>query len=1128
MTTPTPVLAPLPAPVASNVPAPDTSPQAADPLWYRDATIYQLHVKSFADANGDGIGDFKGLIGRLDYIRELGTDTVWLLPFYPSPRRDDGYDIADYRGVHPDYGTMDDVRHFIAEAHARGMRVVTELVINHTSNEHPWFQAARKAPPGSPERDFYVWSDNDEAYAGTRVIFVDTERSNWTWDPVAGAYFWHRFYSHQPDLNFDNPAVLEEVLSVMRFWLDVGVDGLRLDAVPYLVEREGTNNENLPETHAILKKIRAELDAYAPGRMLLAEANQWPEDAQQYFGDGDECNMSFHFPLMPRMYMAIAREDRFPITDIMRQTPSIPENCQWVVFLRNHDELTLEMVTDSERDYLWSTYASDRRARINLGIRRRLAPLLEHDRRRIELMNGLLLSMPGTPVIYYGDEIGMGDNIHLGDRDGVRTPMQWSPDRNGGFSRADPEALILPPIMGPIYGYAAVNVEAQESDQHSLLNWTRRLLAVRKTYRAFGRGVQRFLYPANRKVLAFLRSYGDQDILCVSNLSRTAQAVEVDLGEFTGRIPVDLLGGSAFPPIGQLPYLLTMPPYAFYWFTLARETEMPTSHTPAPEAMPDLATLVLRHGLSELMAQPARGMIEADLLKPYLALRRWFAAKDHAIAGARLVHGAILPGAAGDILLAELEVQSAGASARSDTYLLPLGIVWEDEASGALPQQLALARVRRGRRVGLLTDGFAVDALPHTVLTMLRGGTAVPVEGGHISFLPTPQLDAVHIAPDAEIRRLSAEQSNSSLIFGDAVMLKMLRRTTSGIHPEIEMSEYLTARGYANAPPLLGSVWRVSDDGGRQALMVVQGFVRNQGDAWTWLLDSLARTVETLATAGDDAAEEVDAFAPLLAFTAAIGTRLGELHAVLALPTEDDAFAPQAATAADGTEWATDVRAQLEAAMAALARVDNWPDQASAEQAGFLVANAQALVGENGVLDRLLDAVPGALKTRIHGDFHLGQVLIVQGDAFLIDFEGEPARPLSERRAKSSPLRDVAGMLRSFDYARAVAATGRSAMTPSAAERRAPLLERAHATMSAAFLDAYRLAHDSAPQRWSEPAVEDSLTDLFLLQKAAYEVCYEAANRVGWLPVPLRGLADLVGRLIGAPVTGASAHAHQE
>ncbi|HTE19583.1 MAG TPA: maltose alpha-D-glucosyltransferase, partial [Armatimonadota bacterium] len=529
---------------ARQVGLPASSQPSEEPQWYRDAVIYQLHVKSFFDSNDDGVGDFAGLLQKLDYIAELGVDTLWLLPFYPSPRKDDGYDIADYRGVHPDYGTLQDARRFVREAHARGLRVITELVINHTSDQHPWFQRARTARPGSSHHNYYVWSDNDHKYPETRIIFLDTEKSNWTWDPVAKAYFWHRFYSHQPDLNFDNPRVVSEVLNVMRYWLDIGVDGLRLDAVPYLVEREGTNNENLAETHEVLRIIRAKLDQNYKGRMLLAEANQWPEDTQQYFGQGDECHMAFHFPLMPRMYMAIAQEDRFPITDILRQTPDIPEGCQWAVFLRNHDELTLEMVTDQERDYLWSTYAADRRARINLGIRRRLSPLLERDRRRIELMNGLLLSMPGTPVIYYGDEIGMGDNIFLGDRDGVRTPMQWSPDRNGGFSKADPARLVLPPIQDPLDGFQAVNVEAQARSPNSLLNWMRRMLAVRRRTRAFGRGEMNLLYPANRKVLAYLREHEDDLILCVFNLSRASQAVELDLSGCAGRVPVEMLGGT--------------------------------------------------------------------------------------------------------------------------------------------------------------------------------------------------------------------------------------------------------------------------------------------------------------------------------------------------------------------------------------------------------------------------------------------------------------------------------------------------------------------------------------------------------------------------------------------------------
>ncbi len=605
-----------------------------DPLWYKDAVIYQLHVKSFFDANNDGIGDFPGLIEKLDYIADLGVNTLWLLPFYPSPRRDDGYDIAMYRGVHPDYGTLADVRRFIAAAHARGLRVITELVINHTSDQHPWFQRARRAKKGSRAREWYVWSDSDERYAGTRIIFVDSETSNWTWDPQAGQYYWHRFYSHQPDLNFDNPQVLRAVLGVMRFWLDLGVDGLRLDAIPYLIEREGTSSENLPQTHAVLKRIRAELDAHYPDRMLLAEANQWPEDTRPYFGGmddsgpGDECHMAFHFPLMPRMYMAIAQEDRFPISDILRQTPAIPDNCQWAIFLRNHDELTLEMVTDDERDYLWNYYAADRRARINLGIRRRLAPLVERDRRRIELLNSLLLSMPGTPTLYYGDEIGMGDNIYLGDRDGVRTPMQWSVDRNGGFSRADPASLVLPPILDPLYGYQSVNVEAQLRDPHSLLNWTRRMLAVRRQQKAFGRGSMTLLSPSNRRILAYLRQYrgeeGEDSLLCIANLSGAAQAVELELAEFEGRVPLEMLGGAAFPPIGRLTYLLTLPPYGFYWFYLADSQRMPNWHRQPEERLPELPTLVLGQRLEELMGGTPRELLEKDSLPRYLPRRRWF------------------------------------------------------------------------------------------------------------------------------------------------------------------------------------------------------------------------------------------------------------------------------------------------------------------------------------------------------------------------------------------------------------------------------------------------------------------------------------------------------------------------
>jgi maltose alpha-D-glucosyltransferase/alpha-amylase len=554
---------------------------ASDPLWYKDAIIYETHVKAFFDSNNDGTGDFQGLHQKLDYLQDLGVTCLWLLPFFPSPLKDDGYDISDYRSVHPSYGTLDDFKAFLNAAHERGLQVLVELVVNHTSDQHPWFQRARRAPPGSIERDYYVWSESDQKYRDARIIFTDTEKSNWSWDPEAQAYYWHRFFSHQPDLNFDNPKVLNEVLDAMHFWLDLGADGMRLDAIPYLCEREGTNCENLPETHAVVRAMRRALDEKYANRMFLAEANQWPVDVLPYFGNGDECHMAFHFPLMPRIFMALRLEDRHPITDIMEQTPPIPDTCQWGLFLRNHDELTLEMVSDEERDYMYLAYSADPRMRLNVGIRRRMAPLMENNRRRIELLNSLLFSFPGTPIIYYGDEIGMGDNIYLGDRNGVRTPMQWTPDRNAGFSRANPAKLYSPVIMDPVYGYEAINVEAQQSDSSSLLHWMRNMIALRKLFRVFGRGSLEFLKPENRKVLAYVRKYDGEQVLCVANLSRFAQPVELDLSPMAGMTPVEMLGYTEFPVIERSPYRLTLGPYGFFWFELQGSPAPIEIRTPA-------------------------------------------------------------------------------------------------------------------------------------------------------------------------------------------------------------------------------------------------------------------------------------------------------------------------------------------------------------------------------------------------------------------------------------------------------------------------------------------------------------------------------------------------------------------
>ncbi len=1089
-----------------------------DPLWYKDAVIYQVHVKSFFDANDDGIGDFNGLIEKLDYIVSLGVNTLWILPFYPSPRRDDGYDIGEYCNVSPDYGTLEDARRFIAEAHRRGLRVLTELVINHTSDQHEWFQRARRAPPGSAERDFYVWSDSNQKYPETRIIFLDTETSNWTWDPVAGAFFWHRFYSHQPDLNFDNPQVLDEVIRVMEYWLDLGVDGLRLDAIPYLVEREGTNNENLPETHVVLKQIRAVIDERYPDRMLLAEANQWPEDTRPYFGDGDECHMAFHFPLMPRMYMALAQEDRFPVTDILRQTPEIPSVCQWAIFLRNHDELTLEMVTDKERDYLWNHYAADRRARINLGIRRRLAPLLERDRRRVELLNSLLLSMPGTPVLYYGDEIGMGDNIYLGDRDGVRTPMQWSVDRNGGFSRADPASLVLPPIMDPLYGYQAVNVESQVRDPHSLLNSMRRLLAVRSQHRAFSRGTMRLLYPANRHILAYLREMtfdnGETEVLlCVANVARTAQAVELELSAFSGKVPVEMVGGSAFPPVGQLPYQLTLPPYGFYWFMLAPATAMPEWHVPVPEPMPDYVTLIIKRRLEEIGEARPRQLLESETLPSYLPKRRWFAAKQAHIARVSLLYVTRLDIANHAVLLSELEVQHSHGTER---YQLPLAFLGEDESSRALPLQLAMARVRHGREVGLLTDASTLDTFAIAVLKALRERTTLQSSAGEIRFEPTATLAEMELPEQPEVVQQSAEQSNSSIIIHQQLVLKLFRRLEPGLHPEAEIGRYLSERGFDHVAPLHGEVTRYDEQGMPQTLMILQGFIDNQGDAWSWTRNTLERAIREAVSDSELEPGREDggygALDELVAFATTLGRRVGELHVVLASPSDDPAFAPKLAGDEHVTLWTHRVRERIEEALVLLERHKGAASDAEQRLAETVLAARDTLLESAGSLAQLAE---GSLLTRIHGDLHLGQVLVAHDDAYIIDFEGEPARPLEERRAKDSPLRDVAGMLRSFDYACAKVEEARPGKETDEANLATGhnVAEHFLTRGREAFLNAYWLATVDMAHQWKAVSGPAAAVDLFVLEKTAYEIAYEAANRPAWLGVPLRYLAAIVDQL---------------
>ncbi len=1087
-------------------------PPASDPLWYKDAVVYEVHVRAFFDGNHDGVGDFAGLTRKLEFIHSLGVNTIWLLPFYPSPGKDDGYDIADYHNIHPQYGTREDFKAFVREAHRLGLRVITELVINHTSDAHPWFQAARRAPAGSPKRNYYVWSDTPDRYTGTRIIFRDTETSNWTWDPVAKAYYWHRFFSHQPDLNFDNPHVLRAVIHIMEFWLDQGVDGLRLDAIPYLVERDGTSNENLRETHDVIKCIRRVIDEHYADRMLLAEANQWPEDVRDYFGSGDECHMAYHFPLMPRMYMAIAQEDRHPIVEILEQTPDIPDSCQWAIFLRNHDELTLEMVTSKERDYMYQMYAADPRARLNLGIRRRLAPLLENDLERIKLMNSLLLTMPGSPIIYYGDEIGMGDNFFLGDRNGVRTPMQWSPDRNAGFSRADPQQLYLPPIMDPIYGYEAVNVEAQIRDRSSLLNWMKRMLQVRKTSQAFGRGTLRIIRPGNRKVFVYLRQYAEDTILCVVNLARSAQPVELDLIDYKGAVPIELLGSTPFPPIGDLPYFLTLPGYGFYWFRLSREAQAPAWHDErlAPE---DLPVMVLVDGWNSFFPErlpiwrsefssKLRAQLENRILPAYIAAQRWYGAKGEPILRTHLADYADWQTHEGRWLLCVFAVEN---KAQTAWYTVPLTIAFEDTDETRLHklQSAAIARVRQQAVVGVVADACADEGFCRSVVQAIEVGTDLRTHAGQVRFSATGAYAELRGDPATPLTvnpTPAQGSSNTTVRIGDPFFLKIYRRVQKGINPELEIGRYLTeVVRFPNIVPVAGSVEYRSDDGTVSTLALLQAFVMNQGDGWDYTVNYLVRFLEDRRT-GTKLPEDVHGL--YLALVRTLARRTAELHCALASPTPDVAFSPEPITESDVAAWHANVRSQAEATFDLLAsRLAQLP--------GSLMAEVQTLLSRREPLLRKLVRQPGlapvGIKIRHHGDYHLGQVLLKRNDFIIVDFEGEPARRLEERRAKGSPLRDVAGMLRSFRYALQAAQKRCAAQSAEDCGKWEPLLEKWEAETRAAFLAVYDEVARACGLYKSLDEVRPVL-HLFEIEKALYEVRYEIGNRPDWASIPIRSL----------------------
>jgi len=1207
---------------------------ATDPLWYQDAIVYELHVRAFNDSNNDGIGDFPGLISRLDYLQDLGVTCLWLLPFFPSPLRDDGYDISNYTDVNPSYGTLDDFKAFLDAAHKRNMQVMIELVVNHTSDQHPWFKAARLAPPGSPQRDMYVWSQSDQLYKDARIIFTDTEKSNWTWDEVAKAFYWHRFFAHQPDLNYDNPLVLEEVLKAMRFWLDMGVDALRMDAIPYLCERDGTSCENLPETHAVVKMIRAAIDADYSNRLILAEANQWPADVRPYFGDGDECHMAFHFPLMPRIYMALRQEDRLPITDIMAQTPPIPGNCQWALFLRNHDELTLEMVTADERDYMYFAYSADPRMRVNVGIRRRLAPLVDNNRRRIELLNSLLLSFPGTPVLYYGDEIGMGDNIYLGDRNGVRTPMQWTSDRNAGFSKCDPARLYFPVIMDPIYGYQVVNVEAQLSDQSSLLHWTHNMIALRKLFQVFGRGTLAFLNPANRKILAYLRELERDDgtretVLCVANLSRFAQPVSLDLSAYAGMQPLEMIGYVPFPPVTRDPYALSLAPYAFLWLELhapdVEQENMPETFGQAAEqpAAIDLAV----SGWADLLAREAAALLESTL-PAWLLQQRWFGAKTRTVTAVRVREWAELPldiggcahslaadrHARGPLPFALFYLEIGFSEGQPDLYQIPLAVSAGAEresilalhpksviatfhsASGpailhdaaispglhadllnliACSTTVALSRLQPARGgmealsgreappalddapipsppgVSLPATPAPLSAQPGEAAAPPRSSTASAHSAGALSLQPREspaagnpippegRLDAraaiafasLHADSLPASRASSAEQSNTSILYGDRFILKFFRRLEAGESPDVEMSRFLTEKAhFPHIPDFLGEISVTPGHGEKTTVALLQSFVANQGDGWEWFLSQLSGFFEKVADRPAPSVPFVPAFMnqrqpprkelepaqAMLDAAALLGRYTAEMHLALSAPTDNEAFSPEPFTARDFAVEAQRIEEQIKVNLDALKRRLPMLDDNISDAAGLLLSRRLALVARARAIAAL---APAGLRIRIHGDFHLGQTLRTAekdgaGDFVLLDFEGEPARPLPERRRKQSPLKDVAGMLRSFSYVSFAALRNFKGDRAGGAEDggEAPLEAWARLWRSAAsgaFLFAYRDALAANPSLLPPPQAAQTLLDGFVLEKALYELLYELNNRPEWLHIPMSGILSL-------------------
>ena len=1099
--------------------------------WYKDAIIYEVHVKAFYDSAGDGIGDFRGLTSKLDYLKDLGVTAVWLLPFYPSPLKDDGYDISDYFEINPSYGTLRDFKEFLREAHQRGLKVITELVLNHTSDQHPWFQASRKAEPGSHSRNFYVWSTSPDKYKEARIIFKDFESSNWTWDTTAQAYYWHRFYSYQPDLNFDNPRTQKAMLDVVGYWLKLGVDGLRLDAVPYLLEREGTNCENLPETHSFLRRLRTYIDASFKDRMVLAEANQWPTEAVSYFGVGDECHMAFHFPVMPRMFMAIKMEDRFPIIDILDQTPEIPENCQWALFLRNHDELTLEMVTDEERDYMYRVYGKDKQARINLGIRRRLAPLLDNDRKKIELMIVLLFTLPGTPVIYYGDEIGMGDNYYLGDRNGVRTPMQWTADLNAGFSRVNPQKLYLPVIIEPRYHYETVNVENQENDPASLLVWTKRLISIRKHFKAFGRGSIEFLFPDNWKIIAFLRKYGDELILVAANLSRHPQVADLDLSKLEGYVPQDVFGGITFPAVGKSAYRITFTSHGYYMFSLTKQSEATSQQgvRSIPELIPAKRT-------KDLFKGKYKDRLEEDILPSFLSSARWFAGKARVIERLRIRDVVTIePTQEGVEPHFLVVVDVYYTEGLPEAYLLPISYA-AVEKSGELMEKnkgAVIARVTLEKnQKGIIFDATHDSDFRKELFQIILKRRVAKGSQGNISGNPRHPLSsaAETIKMDALASRLvGTENSNTTIVFEDRFILKVFRRLEEGLNPELEIADLLTKQSFAATPALYGDVQYRQFDSEAVTIGILEEFVKNEGNAWSLFTLEFANFLERVASYKSQTlpAELGGASSTLqlldsgtseqltelieqafLEKVRLLGRRTADFHLALAKETDNPDFRPEPFTRLYQSGLSQSMTSYSNRVLH-LAAGYSPTDEKTKEALSYVLSRQNLITSRFGLLREMNIE---AMKTRTHGDYHLGQVLYTGKDFEIIDYEGEPARSLTDRRLKRSPMKDIAAMMRSFHYA---SRSGLLKPAPAFSQLNISRLDDWadvwYRSVSATFLKSYLEALSGTPILPKDRRTFTVLLDAYLLEKAIYELGYELNNRPNWVIIPLKGIAEVLG-----------------